>query len=296
MPRKKKPDWTLKFAKDVDDKARKMMLEIRRDFHQRLVNYDISVLFFPEPKPGRGKEVLGTIGLATPREKLYGTADAFLYLAESWWKKAPVELREFLVDNLLSRLDVTSRGKLAIRPYDVEANLAVLQRRGIVNVELEAAQRIFQQLPLPLSLPQLGADAPAEEMTGRKRAVTAAVRDMCPTEEGASVTISAPGITDQTAVLTSETRRELNAILGGDGHEPEEEEDEDLTASEVCTICGMPLGDEHDAACPGDDGEVPLDEGLDEPEDDAPVEFRFRTEADVQAEREAMALGEAAGG
>ena len=112
MPRKSKPSWTLRLAKDVDDKARRMMIEIRRDFHPRLVNYDICVLFFPEPKTDKaGRSVPGAVGIATPREKLYGIADAFLYLAESWWKKAPVELREYLIAHLLGHLDVTGKGK-----------------------------------------------------------------------------------------------------------------------------------------------------------------------------------------
>ena len=57
-----------------------------------------------------------------------------------------MELREYLIDHLLGHLDVTGKGKLCIIPHGIEEHLSVLKRRGIVNVELEAAQRLLQRL------------------------------------------------------------------------------------------------------------------------------------------------------
>ncbi len=142
MAKKNRPDWKFKLSAEVDRTAQGLMHMVLRDWHPRLVDKEISVLFKPT---GANQS-----SPATPRERKIAKVDGFVILALDWWEKADDKAKETQMDCLLALLAPAKSGGLTREKPDFVGTLAVVERRGAYNLALEQVFAKAQQLELNL--------------------------------------------------------------------------------------------------------------------------------------------------
>lgn len=128
----------------VSDEVLSLAYDIIREYHPKLLEFNIGFVFRSEAGTSAGRRIIGQAAKAPAKLSPFMDLDGIIWLAEDVWLNLDSAQKKALVDHELTHFQVGSDGSLSLRGHDVEEFYDIILRYGLWRSELQIAAQAFQ--------------------------------------------------------------------------------------------------------------------------------------------------------